>query len=73
MFCRYVIFGLMVAGFCLGVLWWQMPNDKLQVSFLNVGQGDSIFIKTPENHQILIDGGPENTVLEQLDLVMPYT
>ena len=38
----------------------------LEVVFFDVGQGDSIFIETPKNYQILIDGGPDNTVLEKL-------
>ncbi len=29
----------------------------LNIYFLNVGEGDSIFIKTPKNHNILIDSG----------------
>jgi competence protein ComEC len=34
-------------------------DDLLKVSFLDVGQGDAIFIQTPGKHQILIDGGPD--------------
>ena len=45
----------------------------LQVSFFDVGQGDSIFIETPEKHQILIDGGPGySKVLEGLSSEMPF-
>lgn len=44
----------------------------LQVDFLDVGQGDSAFIQTPEGHQILIDGGPGSAVLEKLAQRMPF-
>jgi len=50
----------------------EIPDDKLHVWFLNIGQGDSIFIKTPNNNQILIDGGPENAILEELNAVIPF-
>jgi len=36
-----------------------MPDDKLHVSFLDVGQGDAILIQTPNGQDILIDGGPD--------------
>jgi len=36
------------------------------VDFFDVGQGDAIFIETPQRYQILIDGGPDNVVLEKL-------
>ncbi|MCK9446178.1 MBL fold metallo-hydrolase [bacterium] len=45
----------------------------LEVSFFDVGQGDSIFIKTPGNYQVLIDGGPSySKVLEGLSREMPF-
>jgi competence protein ComEC len=47
-------------------------GGRLTVSFLNVGQGDSIFIQTSDGRQILIDGGPDDSVLRQLGSFMPF-
>lgn len=33
-------------------------ENSMKVHFINVGQGDSILIQTPEKSNILIDGGP---------------
>jgi competence protein ComEC len=38
----------------------------LKVSFLDVGQGDSILIETPDGYQVLVDGGPDMSVLREL-------
>lgn len=45
---------------------------SLEVVFFAIGQGDSIFIESPQGHQILIDGGPDSTVLRKLTRVMPF-
>ena len=44
----------------------------LTVAFLNVGQGDAIFIEAPSGNQMLIDGGPGKSVLRELSAVMPF-
>lgn len=61
----------------LAILVWMFifkhsQSNILKVVFFNVGQGDSIFIETPNKRQILIDGGPDNIVLEKLGAVMPF-
>lgn len=40
-----------------------IKNTDLQVSFLDVGQGDSIYIKAPNGNDMLIDGGRTSNVL----------
>ena len=40
--------------------------ECLTVSFLDVGQGDSILIETPDGFEMLVDGGPNAAVLRQL-------
>jgi competence protein ComEC len=49
-----------------------IDNDKLRVNFFDVGQGDGIFIQTPDGVDILIDGGPGKNILEKLNSVMPF-
>jgi competence protein ComEC len=47
-------------------------HGLLTVSFLNIGQGDSIYINAPSGRQALIDGGPSGVVLRELSKVMPW-
>lgn len=50
-----------------------LPDGRLHVAFLDVGQGDAIFITTPNGRQVLIDGGPSSTQLTQgLGQQMPF-
>ena len=38
---------------------------------MDVGQGDATFIQTAGGRQVLIDGGPDSKVLQDLNKVMP--
>src|SRR3989338_20866 len=44
----------------------------LTVAFLDVGQGDAIYIETPDGIQLLIDGGPDSSVLRELSSQLPH-
>lgn len=48
------------------------PADRTIVAFLDIGQGDAIFIETPDHTQMLIDGGAGKRVLRELGEVMPF-
>lgn len=37
----------------------QLPDGRLHVSFLDVGQGDAILITTPSGARVLVDGGAD--------------
>src|SRR3989338_2525332 len=52
--------------------WHEDRRGLLTVSFLNIGQGDSIFIDAPSGRQVLIDGGPNSGILRELSKVMPW-
>lgn len=48
------------------------PRKFLTVAILDVGQGDSIYIEGPNGGQVLIDGGPNRSVLSELGRIMPF-
>ncbi len=51
----------------------QLPDGRLHVAFLDVGQGDAILITTPQGRQVLVDGGPSPTALASaLGKEMPF-
>lgn len=47
-------------------------SQDMQISFLDVGQGDAIYIETPNKTQVLIDAGGGNEILRELNSVMPF-
>lgn len=53
----------------VGDAWLKLPST-LELHMLDVGQGDAILLRTAEGQNILVDGGPGQTVLEELGEVL---
>ena len=57
-------------------IWLVVLSNKdskmLKVAFLDVGQGDAIYIETPNKKQVLIDGGKDSKLIYSLSKVMPF-
>jgi len=65
---KFFLFGGIALIFLVAILFFYFYNQPklLEVDFLNIGQGDAELIKTPFGQKILIDGGPDRKVLQEL-------
>lgn len=71
-FRRWWLTGGILLTAWLVLIWRPQADGLTHVYFLDVGQGDAIFIRTPGGRQILMDGGPDRQVLSRLGKVMPF-
>ena len=70
---KYYFLGTLFLGAIF--VWYAVlaeTRKELTVAFLDVGQGDAIFVEAPNGNQILIDGGPNKAVLRELAKQMPF-
>lgn len=68
-----LILGIAACLTAMPLFWLTYNSPKnLEVDFLDVGQGDAILIKTPAGQNILIDGGPDKTVVKRLGENLPW-
>ena len=67
---------LVAAGTMTALLWLavlSMPDGRLHVYALDVGQGDAILVRTGDGQNVLIDGGPDPVLLaSRLGEVLPF-
>ncbi len=66
-FSFFILFNIVVWSFV-----YIHAHRKLTVAFLDVGQGDAIYIQAPNGNQMLIDGGPDKKVVSELGNIMPF-
>lgn len=69
--------GYLISGIAIGLILvfnflWSLPDGKLHIVFCNVGQGDAAYIRFPDGRDMLVDGGPNDSVLGCLGKHMPF-
>ncbi len=70
---KYYFLGLLfTATFFTWYTVYAETRSTLLVAFLDIGQGDAIFIEAPNGRQILIDSGRNKKILEELGKIMPF-
>jgi competence protein ComEC len=67
-----LIIGISIIALILLTVTIAIPDNQYRVIFCDVGQGDAILITAPHHVQILIDGGPDQRILEKLGKYMPF-
>ncbi|MBA3047674.1 MBL fold metallo-hydrolase [Patescibacteria group bacterium] len=62
-----LILGMVLVLTAVPIFWLNFEaSGDLEIDFFDVGQGDAIFIKTPMGQNILIDGGPDDKIIDRL-------
>jgi len=75
---EYIQWGIIGIFFAMNIFIWTVEvradsRGVLTVAFLDIGQGDSIYIEVPNGNQMIIDGGPSaGAELRALGQVMPF-
>ncbi len=72
---RSFVFWCLLLAIANWFVWAEISGfyrQSLEVTFFDVGQGDAIMVKTPERHLILIDGGPDDTILGKIGQIIPF-
>jgi len=66
-------YGLPAAVVLTAGLLAALPDGRLHIYALDVGQGDAILVRTPRGRTLLVDGGPDPLLLtRRLGQVLPF-
>ncbi|MDO8569936.1 MAG: ComEC/Rec2 family competence protein [bacterium] len=73
-YSREVVVGVLILSniFVWVAVYQRRPSNILTVYFLDIGQGDAIFIDSPRHGRVLIDGGANRKVLSELGKILPF-
>lgn len=69
----FILLGLIIVSL---LLWFVVIRENhkgiLTFAVLNIGQGDALWIESPTGVQVLVDGGPNNTLMREVPYIMPW-
>lgn len=68
---KYILYILLLVCSLAIVLWLNRPGSLLTIHVLDIGQGDSIYLRLPNSVDILVDVGPDDRTVKELGKYMP--
>ncbi len=68
----YLISGIITGSLLLFFFVTSLPDGKLHIVFCDVGQGDAAYIRFPDGRDMVVDGGPNDKLLDCLGRHMPF-
>ena len=74
MWVRWLVITILLLVGAVGSHWWFTVDrpEATVISFLDVGQGDGIHIRTAEGFDVVIDGGPDDRIVAELGETIPF-
>jgi len=72
---KFILYGSIIIFVLIvftGYEYLKFNDNKIHLIMCEVGQGEAILIITPSKGQILVDGGPDKSVLDCLGRNMPF-
>ena len=66
------LYAFLVINILVWSFYLSLPDGKLHLKVLDVGQGDAVYLETPGGYRILVDGGPDSRVLKHLGSNVPF-
>ena len=67
-----IVVVLLLANLLTWTRVWQGRPGSLRVYFLDIGQGNAIFVDTPSHKRFMFDGGPDRKVLSEIGKILPF-
>ncbi len=68
----YLISGIITGCILLSSFAISIPDGKMHIFFCDVGQGDGAYIRFPDGRDMVVDGGPDDKVIQCLGRHMPF-
>jgi competence protein ComEC len=58
------------------VIWYialsEQKSGTLKFAVLDIGQGDALYIESPTGVQVIVDGGPNKTLMKEISALVPW-
>lgn len=69
----YLLLVLIISAFVLySVVKHENRKGVLTFAVLDVGQGDALYIESPNGTQVIVDGGPGKALMREINKVVPW-